>query len=117
MLLSAQAALALRRPAPMVAPLRDRVATHPRDATAWRTLADLYGAQNDTLRAIRADAESQVATLDYAAARDRLKAAQELVARGSAGAAVDHYEASIVDTRARAVEALLRDQQAEPPLR
>ncbi|MGF6527527.1 M48 family metalloprotease [Variovorax sp. PvP013] len=117
MLLSAQAALALRRPAPMVAPLRDRVATHPRDATAWRTLANLYGAQNDTLRAIRADAESQVATLDYAAARDRLKAAQELVARGSAGAAVDHYEASIVDARARAVDALLREQQAEPPAR
>lgn len=117
MLLSAQAALALRRPAPMVAPLRDWVATHPRDATVWRTLGNLYGAQGDTLRAIRADAESQVATLDYAAARDRLKAAQEIVARGSAGAAVDHYEASIVDTRARAVDALLREQQAEPPAR
>jgi predicted Zn-dependent protease len=117
MLLSAQAALALRQPAPMVAPLRDWVATHPRDATAWRTLSMLYGAQNDALRAIRADAEAQVATLDYAAARDRLKAAQELVARGSAGAAVDHYEASIIDARARAVDALLREQQAEPPAR
>jgi hypothetical protein len=80
-------------------------------------LASLYGAQNDALRAIRADAESQVATLDYAAARDRLKAAQEIVARGSAGALVDHYEASIIDTRARAVDLLLREQQAEPPLR
>jgi len=117
MLLSAQVALALRQPAPMVAPLRDWVATHPRDATVWRTLGNLYGAQNDALRAIRADAESQVATLDYAAARDRLKAAQELVARGSASQPIDHYEASIIDTRARVVDALLREQQAEPPPR
>jgi len=30
---------------------------------------------------------------------------------------VDHYEASIIDTRARAVEALVKEQAAEPPLR
>ena len=64
------------------APLRDWVAPHPRDATAWRTLANLYGAQNDTLRAVRADAEANVAMLDYAGARDRFKAAQELMRRG-----------------------------------
>jgi hypothetical protein len=29
------------------------------------------------------------------------------------GAPVDHYEASIIDTRARAVEALVREQAAE----
>jgi predicted Zn-dependent protease len=117
MLLSAQAVIALRQPAPMVAPLREWVATHPRDATAWRALANLYGAQNDTLRAVRADAEANVAVLDYAAARDRFKAAQELVSRADGGTQVDHYEASIVDTRARTVEALLREQQAEKPLR
>ena len=79
MLLAAQAAVATRNPAPMVAPLRDWVAPHPRDATAWRMLADLYGAQNDTLRAVRADAEANVAVLDYPGARDRFKAAQELM--------------------------------------
>ena len=100
----------------MTAQLRDWVATRPRDATAWRTLANLYGAQNDTLRAVRADAEANVAILDYPAARDRFKAAQELV-RQSRGAAADHYEASIIDTRARAIEARVKEQAAEPPLR
>ena len=117
LLLAAQIATALKQPAPMIAPLRDWVATHPRDALAWHTLGNLYGAQNDTLRAVRADAEANVAVLDYAAARDRLKAAQALVSQASNGGAVDHYEASIVDTRARAVEALWREQQEDKPLR
>ncbi|MBU1359084.1 MAG: M48 family metalloprotease [Gammaproteobacteria bacterium] len=121
MILAAQAAVATRTPAPMVAPLRDWVAVHPRDATAWRTLSSLYGAQGDTLRAIRSDAEANVATLDYPGARDRLRAAQELVRtslQGGPGAVpVDHYEASIIDTRARAVDVLVKEQAAEPPLK
>lgn len=114
MLLAAQAAVAVRKPAPMIEPLRDWVAAHPRDATAWRTLANLYGAQDDTLRAVRADAEANVAILDFAAARDRFKAAQDLVRKS---AVVDNYEASIIDTRARAVDALLKEQQAEAKLK
>ncbi|VWX59521.1 putative Zn-dependent protease, contains TPR repeats [Burkholderiales bacterium 8X] len=120
MLLAAQAAAATGGSATMVAPLRDWVALHPRDATAWRTLANLYGSQNDSLRAIRADAEANVALLDFPGARDRLKAAQELMRSGSAGPGgmpIDHYEASIIDTRARAVDALVKEQAAEPPLR
>ncbi|MGJ7490977.1 M48 family metalloprotease [Variovorax sp. ZT4R33] len=116
LLLAAQAAVATRQPGPAAAALRDWVAGHPRDAGAWQALAAVYGAEGDTLRAVRAYAEANVAVLDYAAARDRFKAAQELALRGSGGA-VDHYEASIIDTRARAVEALLREQQSEPPLR
>ncbi|WP_447748324.1 M48 family metalloprotease [Variovorax boronicumulans] len=115
MILAAEAAIAQRQPAPMVPVLRDWVAVHPRDATAWRTLANLYGAQNDTLRAIRADAEANVAILDYPAARDRFKAAQELVRKS--GAPIDHYEASIIDTRARAVDVLVKQQAEEPPLK
>ena len=117
LLLAAQVAIALRKPDPMIAPLRDWVAVHSRDALAWRTLGNLYGAQNDTLRAVRADAEANVAILDYAAARDRLKAAQTLASQGSNSGVVDHYEASIVDTRTRAVEALWREQQEDKPLR
>lgn len=115
MILAAEAAIAQRQPAPMVPALRDWVAVHPRDAMAWRTLANLYGAQNDTLRAIRADAEANVAILDYPAARDRFKAAQELVRKS--GAPIDHYEASIIDTRARAVDVLVKQQAEEPPLK
>jgi len=112
MLLAAQAAVATRNPAPMIPPLRDWVAIHPRDATAWRTLSTLYDANNEPLSAIRADAESNVATLDFAAARDRFKAAQDLV-RKPGSVPIDHYEASIIDTRARAIDALLREQAIE----
>jgi predicted Zn-dependent protease len=112
MMLSAQAAIATRNPAPMVAPLRDWVATHPRDAGVWHTLGRLYDAQNEPLRAIRADAEANVAILDYPAARDRFKAAQDLMRRPGAGP-VDHYEASIIDSRAREVDVLVREQLIE----
>jgi len=117
MLLNAQVALALRDPGPVVVALRDWVALHPRDATAWRQLSVLYDAQGETLRAIRADAEAGAAILDYAAARDRLKAAQDLIRRageGKAGAVrIDHYEASIIDTRAREIEQALREQRRD----
>lgn len=112
MMLSAQAAIATRNSAPMVAPLRDWVATHPRDAGVWRMLGRLYEAQNEPLRAIRADAEANVAILDYPAARDRFKAAQDLMRKPGAGP-VDHYEASIIDSRAREVEVLVREQLIE----
>ena len=119
MLLAAQAAIATRQAAPMIPPLRDWVALHPRDALVWRTLGNLYGTQGDTLRAVRADAEANIAIFDYPAARDRLRAAQELVRKGGTPGAppIDHYEASIIDTRARAVEVLVREQAAEPPVR
>ena len=90
------------------------VAAHPADAQAWQLLSSAYAAQNQSLRAIRASAESQVAHLDYAAALDRLKAAQELLRPGRAGqAAADHIEASIIDTRKRQIEVLLKEQALE----
>ncbi len=57
-------------------------------------------AQGLALRSIRADAEAQVAHLDYAAAMDRFKAAQDLARQGH-NSNGDYIEASIIDTRAR----------------
>ena len=91
--------------------LQTWVALHPRDAGAWQLLASAYAAQGQTLRSIRADAEAQVAHLDYAAAVDRFKAAQDLVRTSGTGS--DHIEASIVDTRSRQVQSLLREQALE----
>ena len=63
------------------------------------------------LSALRAEAEGNVAHLDYPGALARLKAAQDMV-RG--GAAVgDHFGASILDTRTRQVELLVREQALE----
>ncbi len=87
------------------------VTLQPQDAGAWQWLAQVWRAQGQGLRALRAEAEAQVAQYDYAAAVDRFRAGQEL-ARNS-GAAADFIEASIIDTRLRAVQSLLREQAAE----
>ncbi len=118
MLMAGQAALLTRTHAAEAAPvLRDWVATHPRDATVWRLLGGLYDVEGDTLRAIRAEAEAQVAQLDYVAARDRFRAAQDYVRETTAkGGRVDHIEASIVDVRAREIERLAREQMEEKPM-
>ncbi|MGE0333292.1 MAG: M48 family metalloprotease [Ramlibacter sp.] len=114
-LLGAQAALRAGQPSDAAQRLQTWVALHPRDGTAWQLLAQAHGAQGQGVRAIRAEAEAQVAWLDYAAAMDRFKAAQELVRRLSREGALgsDHIEASIIDTRARQVESLLREQALE----
>lgn len=91
--------------------LQSWVVEHPRDAAAWQLLAAAHARQNQGLRAIRAEAEAHAVRFDYAAALDRFKAAQ-LLARNTAGA-VDLIEASIIDTRARQVEAALREQLLE----
>ena len=80
-------------------------------AFCWQALAGVWQAQGKVLRAVRAEAEAQVARYDYAAAVDRFKAGQAL-ARTSREAD-DFVEASIIDTRLRAVESLLREQAAE----
>ncbi len=93
------------------------VADHPSDAQAWQWLSSSNAAQGQSLRAVRADAETQVARLDYAAALDRFKAAQDLVRQRHGGnvtdAAADHIDASIIDTRKRQVEVLLKEQSLD----
>ena len=108
LLLEAKSLLAARRAPDVSQALQTWVADHPRDALAWQSLAVAYGQQNQPVRAIRADAESRAAQLDYAGALDRFKAAQGLV-RGNPASA-DHVEGSIIDTRARQTELILKEQ-------
>lgn len=112
LMLGSQAKLRLGRADEVSQRLQTWVAVHPRDSEAWLLLSRAYAAQGQTLRSIRAEAEAQVAHLDYKAALDRFKAAQE-VERRSRGGAYDHIEASIIDTRARQVESLMREQALE----
>jgi predicted Zn-dependent protease len=82
---------------------------------AWQWLASRYTQQNQGLRALRAEAEARVAQLDYAGALDRLKAAQHRPrAPGAVNAPADHIDASIIDTRRRQIEVLLKEQAQEP---
>ena len=110
-MLRAQAGLRAGQVGDLAGPLQTWVALHPRDAGMWQLLASVWQAQGQPLRAVRAEAEAHAARYDYAAAVDRFKAGQDL-ARQSRTAA-DHVEASIIDTRLRAVESLLREQVAE----
>lgn len=92
--------------------LQTWVTLRPHDASAWQMMATAWRAVGKPLRALRAEAEAQVAHFDYSAAMDRFKAAQDLVRRGGEAGA-DHVEASIIDTRAREVGLLLREQSAQ----
>ena len=108
-MLSAQALIRVGQPGVAAQLLQSWVVDHPRDAHVWQLLSTAYAAQGLTLRAIRADAEAHVAQLDYTAALDRFKAGQEVARKGTG----DHIEASIIDTRARAVALLLKEQPVE----
>ena len=108
LLMNAKSLMTANRASDVAQALQTWVAEHPRDAMAWQLLAAAYGQQNQQVRAIRADAESRFAQLDYGAALDRLKAAQGLM-RSSPGSA-DYVEASIIDTRTRQVESIVKEQ-------
>ena len=87
------------------AALQTWVAVHPNDSLAWSALGQTWGRLGVPLRAIRADAESRYALGDLLGAIDRLRAGQRL-ARG--GGPVDFIDASVLDSRLRAVEAQRR---------
>jgi predicted Zn-dependent protease len=94
--------------------LQTWVVTHPKDANAWMALTSAYNALGQTVSAIRAEAEAQVAQLDYPGALARFKAAQARIKGDGGGrSASDHIEASIIDTRTREVELLVREQVPE----
>jgi predicted Zn-dependent protease len=90
--------------------LQTWVAQWPRDAQAWQLLSAAYQAQGLRLSAVRAEAEGRAAQLDFSAAANRLKAAQDMMRQGGK---IDHIEASIIDTRAREFELRLREQMLQ----
>jgi predicted Zn-dependent protease len=99
--------------------LQTWVATYPKDATAWQTLAQIWGQQQQTVRAVRAEAEARVALLDHPAALDRLRAAQSMLRSASGLAGADPnlaIEAAIVDARTRQLTQLVREQALEDKL-
>lgn len=111
LLLRADILLKLGQASSVASPLQTWVTEHPRDGTAWQMLARVWRSEGQEMRALRAEAEAQVAHYDYAAAVDRFKAAQDLARK--TGAKADYFESSIIDTRLRAVQELLREQLAD----
>lgn len=91
--------------------LQTWVAEHRQDAAAWLLLGQACDALGLQLRALRAQAEARAAVGDLGAAIDRLRAAQARSRSAAAGG--DFIEASIIDTRLRALQAQRRQQMAE----
>ena len=114
LLLQSRALLAAGRASDVSGALLNWVTARPKDIAAWQLLAQAYGKQGKEVRAIWADAEARVVQLDYTAALDRLKAAQNMM-RSRPGSG-DFMDASIVDTRARQVALLAREQALEDKL-
>ncbi|HEY3636224.1 MAG TPA: M48 family metalloprotease [Caldimonas sp.] len=92
------------------ATLQTWVAVHPDDALAWGALGQAWGRLGLPLRSIRAEAESRYALGDLDGAAERLRAGQRL-ARG--GGPVDFIDASVLDSRLRAIEAQRRQIAAD----
>ena len=107
-LVQGRALLAAQRPQEVASRLQTWVADRPEDAAAWQLLSAAYTAQGLSVRAVRADAESRFAELDYPAALDRFKAAQGPMRANPATA--DYVEGSILDTRARKTESIVKEQ-------
>jgi predicted Zn-dependent protease len=93
--------------------LQTWVAVHPADSLAWDALGQTWGRLGAPLRSIRAEAEARYALGDLLGAVDRLRAGQRL-ARG--GGAVDFIDASVLDSRLRAIEAQRRQFLADRQL-
>jgi beta-barrel assembly-enhancing protease len=92
--------------------LQTWVAVHPMDATTWGALAQTWDRLGFKLRALRAEAEVQVALGDLSGAVDRLRAGQRL-ARAGGGNNADFVEASVIDARLRSIEAQRREMARE----
>ena len=113
-LLAAQARIRSGAPAVVVSDLRLWLADHPRDVAAWRGLSQAYAAMGNQVAAVRAEGEISALEQDPAAALDRMRAAQDLARAGKWGPkGPDYVEAAIVDSRARALTTLARQQALE----
>jgi predicted Zn-dependent protease len=95
-----------------VAALQALVLQTPQDAQAWQVLATALAAQGRPLASLRAEGEVQIARMDFGAAVDRFRAAQDASRRGPAQMG-DHIEASIVDARLRFAQSIFREQLLE----
>lgn len=88
------------------------VGQYPRDPLAWDLLSQAHAQMGNRLQSLRADAESRVARWDEQGAIDRLHAAQMLSKTMAKEGRLDRagqMEASIIDARLRAIEALRRE--------
>jgi len=90
--------------------LQTWVAVHPLDSLAWGELAQTWAKLGQPLRSIRAEAEARYALGDLQGAVERLRAGQRLA---RSGGQVDFIDASVLDSRLRAIEGQRRQIAAD----
>ena len=91
--------------------LQGWVSDHRNDALAWMTLSSCADRQGQTLRAVRAQAESRAAVGDLSGAIDRLRSGQRLARGGGSGQ--DFIESQVIDARLRDLEGQRRQLMEE----
>jgi len=102
-----QSQMALRQWSGASERLRAWVVQHPRDALAWQLLSQVQWQLGQRVAALRAEAESRVAVMDFQGGLDRLQAAKALTGPQ------DEWEQIIVQTRLRQVAERLKESQRE----
>jgi predicted Zn-dependent protease len=95
-----------------ISALQALVLQTPQDSQAWQVLASALAAHGRPLASLRAEGEVQIARMDFSAAVDRFRAAQDASRQGPSQMG-DHIEASIVDARLRFAQGILREQMLE----
>ena len=119
LLLLSQARLAAPAPAGLAEVaqrLQTWVSVYARDAQAWTQLSSVQSALGQPVQAARSSAESRAAQLDYPAALDRMRAAQQLQRQNPQRGGNDYIEASIVDQRTRELQAQVTELAREKAL-
>ncbi len=111
MLYTAQAEIRNAQPGDAAQNLQTWLVDHPHDVQGWQQLSLAYQDLGRTVAGVRAEAEAHAAQLDYSGALTRMKAAQDMVRKGGAGA--DYVDASIVDTRVHQLTQLVKEQAQE----
>ncbi len=96
--------------------LQTWVSVYARDAQAWTQLSSVQSALGQPVQAARSSAESRAAQLDYPAALDRMRAAQQLQRQNPQRGGNDYIEASIVDQRTRELQAQVTELAREKAL-
>lgn len=91
--------------------LKTWLAFFPKDARAWQYLSSIYEFQQNKLGQLRALAEVEIAQMNWAGAKERLRAAQLWADSTSNLSSQQRLDLAIVDSRLSLVNQLIRERQ------
>lgn len=91
--------------------LKTWLAYFPQDARAWQYLSGIYEFQQNKLGHLRALAEVEIAQMNWAGAKERLRAAQLWADSNTNLSSQQRLDLAIIDSRLSLVNQLIRERQ------